>query len=889
MFPTAVLNMHHVCLLVPHVPFKVHESIQIMQRGFIYSSSGPSGGNQPQRGDTGSSDPARQRASPRKRQRSPNSSVTNLPGPSRKRQNPSEEEGDDFLMDAALEQYELTQQERSTTPSQAPEPKSPFHVTSTSITVPHSTPSLPQDGISSTSSTHNTNPLANRNQKWSNPYNYQSAVGLQPSEATVFHNQPGSSTTRVAQSHNQESSDPLQVASSSVESKELADRIRELQEQNFTKDGEVKVLRSEKERLLGELRKREEQLHDVATRMQLEKQTREQQLMKESESLATKLKFNEQELKALQEKCAFLEQKQKASKHQPSQLTPSLPQSRPPQKATSTFSGSDRKGRVQGAGHGRSDQDRSVEFLSTETFMPLSQMVPSDVTAVHIGQKRVSQSEQGSGDGTASKMKTARSSSISPTTAAAAARKHDKGPSSTPVEISSTSLSLKQSSGSRSTPARRIAAMKKDTQTPPTSTKTLHPKDPPIVLDVPSTQLDGARLLSLLVDPNLLKVPKFRSEDSSPEEEPPSIQFPAHEEYSTSELSPVTNDPPRKLIGLLSLLHPPVQTSLFPGVFPNMLTTPVSSLKSSEARSGSSVNSCSYKQIPMFESSLETTPKTPVRKPKIPLPKPHTCARSDLSKVKTREVFGASKSLSAANTPVRLLLPDQQSVSSLASSINTAGLEQSIASLLHSTDSSRLSAVVRSVGCLSLSGASPSPFGLHHSYSGDSCTLLLQHLGDIVIEYYNEQQAKARASASGGNTSELGDTLDSSVNSPKSSLSSSTVSSRDLASPPAADQELVSQTLGLLETLVSYSRSAREQLLAQPPEFSIDSRPSSAMELHPFVLNNGSSEDDCVGITEEERSCTRREELTQASVSSRVHRSTSGSVQTLQLAGATVS
>ena len=807
-----------------------------MKRGFIYSSSGPRGSNQ--KGDAGSSNPERQRPSLRKRQRSPDSSVTNLPGPSRQRQSTAVEEGEDFLLDelgsAALEQYELTQRQRSPTPSPIPKPQSPFSITTTTATytVPHSTSSLPQAGTSSTTtSTHGANPVANKTQKWPSPY--QSAVGLRPFEAPVTHNQPSSSAARVAQSQEQllpvqpGHTSALQVAGSNGESKELAGRIREIQEQNFTKDGEVKVLRSEKERLLEELRKRDRQLHDVTSRMQLEKRTREEQLLKESESLATQLKFSAQELKALQEKCTFLEHQQRASTHSSSQQTPPLPLSRPPQKS---FGGSDsvaRKGRAQAPG-----KDRPADFLSTETFMPLSQMAQSDVTAVHIGQKRGSQNEQGSGGGTALKAKSAKKISSVSLTTVATTKKQDKGPSSMPVDVNS--ISLSPSSGSRRTPARLTAArgiVRKDTKLLPTATRTFHSKDPPIVLDVPGIQLDGAGLLRLLVDPNLLKLPEFefRSEDSAPwEEELPSSQSLVCEEYSTSELSPVVRAPPRKLIGLLSLLHPPVQTSPFPVVFPNMLMTPVSSHKSSEPGSSSSTDG-SYRWIPTFEP-IDTTPRTPVRKQKIPLPKPHTCARSDLSKAKTREAFGASKSLSASTTPVRLPPPDQQSVSSLASSINTAGLEQSIASLLRSTDSSQLSAIVSH---WSLSGASPSPFGL--SYSGDSCSLLLQHLGEIVIEYYNEQQSKARASASAGNASELGETLDSSANSPKSSLSSSTVSSRDLVSPPAADQELVSQMLGLLETLVCYSRSAREQLLTRPPEFSIDSRPSSAMDHRSFL------------------------------------------------------
>ena len=69
--------------------------------------------------------------------------------------------------------------------------------------------------------------------------------------------------------------------------------------------------------------------------------------------------------------------------------------------------------------------------------------------------------------------------------------------------------------------------------------------------------------------------------------------------------------------------------------------------------------------------------------------------------------------------------------------------------------------------------------------------------------------------------------------------------STDLASPLAGDQQLVTQALEILDTLTTYSKRVREQILLKPPEFVIDSRPSSSLDVHqnPASLNSSLKDD----------------------------------------------
>ena len=676
----------------------------------------------------------------------------------------------DELGTAALEEFELTQREGNKSPSPIPEPVSQFHV-------PIGRPNQPSYPTAATS-----NPVSNRSQRWPNPYDKKETP-----QVSGFQNQP---STLGGQSQNgrtmKVSPPPDTEYRYKEEIHQLQARNQQLLEQNYTRDGEVKVLRNEKERMVGELRKKEGLMHELHTRLLSEQQAKEQQMTKENQSLITQLKFKEQELLDLQGKLAIIEQKQKLPGQSIAQPSP-VPLSRAPLKMTS---GS--KSKLQTLG-------QKMEFLSTETFMPLSQLSSSDVTAVHVQQRIGPQSEQGSTDGTTKQKTTVPSIETSPI-AALAPKNHQENedittPTSTSVPEAHVATSARQESPSKST--------------------TPDQKDPPVVLDIPSI---GSDLVMLLVQHDLLKVPKFKAEEG----------VVSADQHTTSlEVSPPVQ-PLHKLTGLLSLLHIPVQDSASSLTFSHALTTPVSRLRSEDVHS---FTGGSLKPMPSLDSSTEMTPKTPIRRPRIQPLKSLTCARSDLSRARTRQI-PPGKSLSAANTPIRDN-PEQQMVSSLASSINKSGLEQSIASLLRSTDSSKVSTMFKSLS--RICKISPSPTVSRKPIRSDaSCVYMLQHIGDIIVKYYNEQLVKVRAVfLSGEHVPDLGENFENSIQSPKSSLSSSSTTSSRISqdfSPAPADQELVSQLLSALETLTTYSRCVREQLLAEPPEFHIDSGPPSVME-----------------------------------------------------------
>ncbi len=791
-----------------------------MRRGFVYAP-GPD-----QLHSTATRPQTLAYISPRKRKRSPEQGVgPGLPDPHPRQQlrGPktaktvaaggsggafNDESDDEFALDelgaAALEQYELTQGGNTADLSPIPDPYRP------------STSTFP-------------NPVSNRNQRWTNPYQTQSDTAEPP--PTKLHGITQSTSGRTNQTGGHVSPLPQTTGSTANDDLENVQRlhrqIAELQELMYTRDGEVTVLRGEKDRLVGEVRKREGLMQEMHTHLLADQKAMEQQLTREKQSLATEMKFKEQELMALQQKCAMLEQKQKGQTgaHAP----PAPGQSRAMV-----------DGRTKGhsSGRGIGGKEGRVEFLSTETFMPLSQMGGSEVTTVAVGQRRESLSVQGlEGDRPSPRGTTA--------------------PLDPPAPLGTTNqnaLTSMMGKVSEPTHPQVNSEVSDPPPLPPPPSGTVGDKDCPIVLDLPNPQLNGTELLMLLVQRDLLKIPTFPPEEAGEDGEE------REEEVATTDTSP--NQPStnlrslvkERLPGLLSLLHVPSQISLSSTatattrIFPSVLTTPVSSSRAELSISGSSQNTSggSLRPMPPLDSSIETTPKTPISRRSRLLPlKPHTCARSDISRARNRQLVPprGGRSLSAANTPIHDSL-EQSLAGSLASSINMGGLEDGIASLLRSTDSSKVSVMFRRPKMASLTGVWSTPLRVKHCRGEDSSLTLLPHIGNIITRYYSEQLAKARASYASGmvvteHTSDLGDTLEGSsvLQSPKPSLSAcSTTSSRFSQdfSPLLADQELASQALGILETLVRYSRTVREQLVTKPLEFDIDSRPSPADDPHPM-------------------------------------------------------
>ena len=694
-----------------------------------------------------------------------------------------EEEDLDELGAAALEQYELTQRERSCSPSPTPGPlqmMSPF-IAPTLASVNQPSTSTSSSAYGSTQA-RNPNPVSGHTQKWPNPYQTH---GDKPQHSMVAGSQNVSSGTAEylpAPSAISENSEP--------ETKGYAERIQQLQEQNYTKEGEVKVLRSEKRRLVGELKKREEQMHELHTRLLSEQQAREQQLSREKEALSTQLQFKEQELLALRQKCAILEKKPKSSSVPPSPVDSSvlLP------KTSSSISS-----------RPQSSSSKEVQFLSTETFMPLSQMGPTEVTPVHVGQKR--SSLEGGHDFTensATKPKIVK-----------------RSPPVSPTEAKGSSQSSRKESTTESFNLTKLSKAQEPQEKTSSSKAHFQESDPTVVLKVPNKELSGAQLLMLLIQHELLEVPEFVTcsgeETSATEQHPDNLRN--VEDEPSEQLS-------RKLTGLLSLLHLGQRNRDSFTVFPNILATPISANESQDSF-------ISYK---VMNPNLENTPRTPVRRLTIRPPKPHTCARTDISKTRSR-LAGVvpGKALSASNTPIQSHLLLGEETTALANSVDKSGLEKSIASLLRSADSSKFVRLGSGISALSpISFVSQSP---------DPSTHLLHQIGDIIVQYHSDQLSKAKASASNvsGYLSDLGENLDSSsVASPSVGSTISSKTSSELTSPPKADQDLASQALELLEILVTYNKAAREQILMRPPQFLIDSRSSSAMDFHSQEVENGS-------------------------------------------------
>ena len=420
---------------------------------------------------------------------------------------------------------------------------------------------------------------------------------------------------------------------------------------------------------------------------------------------------------------------------------------------------------------------------------------------------------------------------------------------------------------------------------------------PEFVLNAPSSMEPTAtQLLMLLVQRDLLKVPfskqrldvKQLSVMCPGKEESTLIDIETENSSSStadSQVKPTANSSSasmsstqdqKKLTGLLSLLHLEpssnrpgginimpqfssndslsCESSLSESILlnpPPSFTPPVPSNTNNIVDLTGTNGTTSDGASDTATNSITATVTTPVHsRSKLHLRKPHTLARTDLTRARTQhhQPSYLVKSHSASNSPYpRKVILEDHNPASLASSIDKDNLKRSIAAMLRSADVSMDSS------SLQFGGSEGRPFssscnqlGLLRvgSSSDDSVISLLKQLSDIVCRYYNEQLSKAQQVSSNSNTSgfltDMGsENLDaSSVSSSKSGLGTgSTVSSKtssDLMCPQEGDQQLASQALDLLETLVTYSKTVREHILMQPPEFNIDSgsRPSSALNVH---------------------------------------------------------
>ncbi len=718
--------------------------------------------------------------SPRKRKRSsPLSEPAKLPRVVGRSDN-FDDDGDDLdqLGLAAVEQYELTQRERSMSPKD---------------------PIPPQIPLSRPIQAGSTSPV----NVVETPCPARARSSTQPSSSSS-----GISNLPLAQA--------AVAGCGNSESGGIDERVKSLQEQNYTKDGEVKVLRGEKDRLLGELRKMEEKMKQTKAQLLSEKRERERELMKVKISLETKLQFKEQEIVSLQDKLE--KQSHGIANHStsPGGVKPSKSSRRSPFSIPDSSVSTKGKGKAAGS----SSSNRPVEFLSTENFFPLSQlsqdsgvMSVSPVVGVAMHRQSKDPTRASGSQGTDK----GRSRSISPS----------------PSDLKKMKKRSVSDRGDSTNARKKLRSVKSPSSSEPGSScggedVAMEMGEFPLNMSVPGRELDGAQVLMLLLNLNLLRPPfclrqapalaatmELSSQDSS--------------SSSCSSGSSSLEHHQIKLDGLLSLLPRGGVANSSYSSLPNFSTPDREAATLQYHRSTSSDS----------DHSLMTTPTR--HAPQHPL-KPHTVARSNLTQRIRRNsglLTANRKAFSTSNTPIKAppTTSSNSASSSLLSSINASSLQRNIGNLLASSEvarfasfssssSSSLRHLCRGKGSLlssSLKSFSPGE-------SGDTDVMeILKLVGQLITRYHREQESKAKIIS----LSDSSESTDGSFTlSPKTSSSVSRSSSSDIAPPSLGDQVLTIQALEILEVLVMYSQRVREQILLQPPVFAIDSRPSSSLDIH---------------------------------------------------------
>ncbi len=823
--------------------------------------------------------------SPRKRLRSPPPSedLLGCPKPNGEfvtsdRKCDEEQEVDelDLLGTAALVQFELTQTEKidegsSSSPSVCI-PETATIPVSRSIPAFHSIPSTKSldlgSGVTSNSE------ITSRDKNLKDPMapnsgNVNTATSTKPTSAAT-------------------------ATTSSV--KNLEDKMKQLQEKNFANDGEVKVLRSEKDRYVAELRKKDEQLHKkdeqlrkkdeqlnlIQQQMTSEKRASEKMVLKERDSLLTRLQFKEQELRALQEKCAEMEQRQKLLSVSPSASTVQhrLPTKSQPVKTNLSSVKRVRGGEGVGASRTPSPS-KPVEFLSSETFMPLSQLSSSSVglgfNSVPVASSRASEEVQikrrgpsgslgGVSDGARksrhahSKSGGNRSRSISPSPSDTKKMKRksmsdkDKyggsaedldglyglelGPENSKEQKTESSLSQGSTSQTSSMKPKASNLTKSKSE------------DAMFQLSVPSREINGSQLLMLLSRHNLMRPPplvpstaatttagslSISVRGNQPAADKPmargqSAVSPTHPQF-VSALPSAQGEAtiPSAMTGLLSLLS--LETKQHQSLAPFSHSTPAK-------QPPPQVSLPSYGSIPSVHTA---SIKTPTRKPRLLAPKSHTLARTNLIQSRVRHNSGLlvstrMRSVSASNTPSKpahafsFQTSDSPLSHSLICSVSTISLYNSIDSLLASSEALRFSSSSARV----VKQRREAKEGRHHLE-------IVRQISNFVVSYHREQiikiQSLQTSSSGDGSSDSLDVTLLPSGRSPGRTSSLDVSSSSSLASssslvgvalgPMTGSQQYLAQALGTLETLATYSKTAREHLLREPLEFVMDSRGSS--------------------------------------------------------------
>ena len=252
--------------------------------------------------------------------------------------------------------------------------------------------------------------------------------------------------------------------------------------------------------------------------------------------------------------------------------------------------------------------------------------------------------------------------------------------------------------------------------------------------------------------------------------------------------------------------------------------------------------------------SAATPPtRTPSRKLRLLPSKPHTLARTNPTQTRVGRYQSSNllqsmkmKSASAATTPEKprplgrshaCQSPRNLAIShSLLSSINMDSLRSSIANLWTSSEALRFSSLSSLIGSREAA----------KQKGRVSKTLqlleILRQIGNFIVRYHEEQQ-QLKVLQSSLHSSSCGDgsydSFDASfiagTRSPNvrtiysgSECSSSSSLVGVASSPLSNSQQILGEALSTLKTLAAYSKTVREQILAEPPEFALDSQSLSS-------------------------------------------------------------
>ena len=829
-----------------------------MRRTFVYKAPAE---NRPP--------PAPNGNSLRKRERSPESSRHDTVGAKKATGNDDDASpgGEDDYFDeigtAAIELYELTQRDPelavdSTSTASVPRPEETALQTgheqlltakrSVPTTVARANVSL----VATTPPTHSVYPPSQQQQQ---------PKPLQAASSTTLISAHSNSRTPLALPPSAGTLPPTTAPA------ELLDELRELREANYCKDGEVKVLRSEKERLVEELRKKEEASRDVQTRLLVEKEDVEQRYMREKEAMATTLKFSEQELLSLQERCRLLEDKLKRTSQQQQQQQ--LPTPTKPSAAAAAIKVSPLDSSV-GTGGGFMSMEAAALCSQTSSALPI----------ISVGMKRPSSMLEPSLNSfkTSSqchqlKKPPVHTPSSSSSSSSSFCQPHLSGNGGIihPLENAMVFRHIKQEEGTTATPITLPATPTLISQTTPTAP----PKEAtqvqqviampwptdgdwdykPVALDIPD--LNGPQLLMLLANPGLNRPPPVAVETTSGPQVTPKggklvqrTRTRSHmageeegggEEETTPLREPWSPESPQKLTGLLSLLHLKTPTSIFPV---NTRALSASVLPPTEVR-GDHLRPDSLMKKIRHASSVVRRGATEME------PNPVGRFEPDLSGPVSRwhALSSPSSNTKGAINPTSEGLGPQTRIdafeewnptksTSLARGVDPNRLEEHINLILNladtmATGSSQISTALSfsSPAPTTSSSLSPRRPNLpHQGAAGDMAVSLLPSLGDVLVRYHAEQLLKTRPplDVTAGQLDVSGG--EGAWHLSASTSASSRSSGEEGVVRSEVNHKVLLEAVSALETLVVYSGRVRVTLLAPPPPpFKLESRPSSVI------------------------------------------------------------